>query len=65
MGRLIVPMIQGYVDTGEFGMLRKILDSIKINLYFYGGSAVMLSIVILYLVLRTQVNTLYYFSVRQ
>lgn len=61
---LIVPLIQGYVDTGEFGMMHKTWDSIRINFYFYGGSAVILAVVVLYLMLRTEVNTLYSYHCR-
>lgn len=57
--RIVVPFIQGYTDTGEFGTVAKLLDSLKMNFIYYGAMTVGLVILTIYLVLNTSMTTLY------
>lgn len=54
---LVVPMVQGYVDTGEFGFWNRLLDSVRVNLMFYGCMLVILSTIIVYLLISTTMRT--------
>lgn len=56
--RLIIPLMQGYVDTGEFGIVNKAFDSIKVNLYFYGATSLLMLVLVVYLIFGTHMNTL-------
>lgn len=57
--RLVVPFIQGYVDTGEFGVGAKLMDSVKINFAYYGLMTVGLLAITLYMILNRSITTLY------
>lgn len=56
---LIVPFIQGYVESGHFERIRRIKDSIWDNLVFYGEASIMLLFMVLYLMIGTAINTKY------
>lgn len=57
--RFIVPFLQGYVDSGEFGMFRRIIDSLKVNIRMYIFTVLTFVILTIYLLLSTNAQTLY------
>jgi hypothetical protein len=54
-----VPFTQGYVDTGEFGVVAKVMDSLQNNLRFYLFSMCTFITLTVYIVLNSTAQTLY------
>lgn len=54
--RIILPLIQEYVDSGAFTPKEKFKRSVKLNLIFYGVCGVLGIVFIIYLIITEQIN---------
>lgn len=57
--RLMIPMMQAYVNTGDFTIIKRLKSAVKVNVRFYSIYVVVGTIGLVYLVFGSGLTTRY------